>query len=72
MSSDAKQDCGNSWRNLSVIGVAVNSTIASLMQKTSWNSMLPGIGRLSAPTDAMTAKRPGSSGRSQPRVAEIG
>lgn len=60
MSSDASLLNDYLWRNLSAIDVAVNSTTANSIHKTSWFLTLPESGRLSAPTDAMTARSPAS------------
>jgi len=64
MSSDPHLLNDPSWRNSSATGAAVNSTIANSTHKTSWFSTLPENGRPSAPTDATTARKPGSSDRS--------
>src|SRR6266849_9600138 len=71
MSSDASLLNENSWRNLSATGAAVNSTTANSTRKTSWFSTLPESGRPSAPTDAMTARRPASLGRSYHRSRTV-
>jgi len=60
MSSDPHLLNDPSWRNSSATGAAVNSTIANSTHRTNWFSILPESGRPSAPTDAMTVRKPAS------------